>query len=72
MANTTKVTFDLSGAVVWSLFCVFLTMKLLGVGQVAGWSWWAVTAPLWGPVVAWAILMVVAALLAGFAWLLSR
>lgn len=27
---------------------VFVTMKLLGLGAVAGWSWWWVTAPFWG------------------------
>ena len=30
------------------LFLVFLVLKLLG--KIA-WSWWWVTAPLWGPVV---------------------
>lgn len=31
------------------LFIVFLTLKLIGVSVVASWSWWWVTAPLWGP-----------------------
>jgi hypothetical protein len=30
------------------LFLVFLTLKLAEVGPVATWSWWWVTAPLWG------------------------
>ena len=30
------------------LFLLFLGLKLAGVGQVATWSWWWVTAPLWG------------------------
>ena len=30
------------------LFLLFLGLKLGGVGQVANWSWWWVTAPLWG------------------------
>ncbi len=29
------------------LFIVFLVLKLT---EVIGWSWWWVTAPLWGPV----------------------
>ena len=29
----------------WGLFLVFLLLKLCGV---IGWSWWWVTAPLWG------------------------
>ena len=27
----------------------FITMKLLGAGAVASWSWWLVLAPFWGP-----------------------
>ncbi len=29
-------------------FVVFLVLKLAEIGVVAGWSWWWVTAPLWG------------------------
>jgi hypothetical protein len=31
------------------VFVVFLALKLAEVGQVANWSWWWVTAPLWIP-----------------------
>jgi hypothetical protein len=31
------------------VFVVFLILKLAEVGVVANWSWWWVTAPLWGP-----------------------
>lgn len=31
------------------LFIVFLVLKLLKVTDVATWSWWWVTAPLWAP-----------------------
>lgn len=30
------------------LFIVFLVLKLCKIGDVANWSWWWVTAPLWG------------------------
>jgi len=33
------------------LFLIFLVMKLAGIGSVANWSWWWVTAPLWIPTV---------------------
>jgi hypothetical protein len=33
------------------LFVVFLVMKLSEIGQVANWSWWWVTSPLWIPLV---------------------
>ena len=41
------------------LFLIFLTLKLAGLGVVADWSWWWVTAPLWLPIMA--ALMVLAA-----------
>ena len=31
------------------IFLVFLTLKLAEIGQVATWSWWWVTCPLWIP-----------------------
>jgi hypothetical protein len=31
------------------LFVVFLVMKLAKIGDVANWSWWWVTSPLWIP-----------------------
>jgi small Trp-rich protein len=33
------------------IFIVFLTLKLGEIGQVANWSWWWVTSPLWIPLV---------------------
>lgn len=30
------------------MFLIFLALKLAGMGVVAAWSWWWVTAPLWG------------------------
>jgi hypothetical protein len=29
------------------VFTVFLVLKITGAGDVAQWSWWWVTAPLW-------------------------
>jgi len=29
------------------VFLIFLTLKLAAIGQVAEWSWWYVTAPIW-------------------------
>lgn len=43
---------------------VFVTLKLLGITEVATWSWWWVTAPFWiglaiaGVIVAGALLIV--------------
>jgi len=32
------------------VFMVFLILKLAEIGQVAEWSWWWVTSPLWIPI----------------------
>ena len=32
------------------IFIVFLVLKLAEIGQVATWSWWWVTSPLWIPI----------------------
>ncbi len=32
-------------------FLLLFVMKVLGIGVVATWSWWWITAPLWGPLV---------------------
>lgn len=45
------------------LFIVFLVLKLTGKTVVATWSWWWVTAPLWGGfaiiIAVWVIFMVI-------------
>jgi len=43
------------------LFLIFLTLKLAGLGVVADWSWWWVTAPLWLPIMAALMVLAVAA-----------
>lgn len=56
-----KAKVGVGGNIPIAIFLIFLTLKLAGVGQVADWSWWWVTAPLWGiPVVIAAILLLVA------------
>mgnify|MGYP003386496870 CR=1 FL=1 len=45
------------------LFLLFLGLKLGGIGQVAHWSWWWVTSPLWIP---WAIVLAVLLIVAIF------
>ena len=47
MAESNKSTTSISVGTI--LFLIFLTLKLAGIGQVATWSWWWVTSPLWIP-----------------------
>ena len=49
------------------VFIVFLVLKLAEVGAVADWSWWWVTAPLWGP----ALLALLLVVVGGLGWLLA-
>lgn len=46
------------------MFLIFMTLKLAEVGQVALWSWWWVTAPLWIPLSVGLVLILVIGLLA--------
>lgn len=46
------------------LFIVFLTLKLCGV---ITWSWWWVTAPLWGPFAIIVVFVAIAAILSAIA-----
>lgn len=46
-----------------AIFLIFLTLKLVGVDPVAGWSWWWVTAPIWIPLaIAFFLLLLAVAL----------
>jgi hypothetical protein len=47
MTDKNKSTTDINIGTI--LFLIFLTLKLAGIGQVATWSWWWVTSPLWIP-----------------------
>jgi hypothetical protein len=46
-----------------ALFLIFLVLKLAEIGQVATWSWWWVTAPLWIPVVVVVSVLLIAAVI---------
>ena len=54
------------------IFIVFLVMKLAEIGQVANWSWWWVTSPLWIPIALILGVMGIIALVAIIASLLSK
>ena len=49
MSDNTKSVVSIGGTSFFNLlFIVFLVLKLT---KVINWSWWWVTAPLWGPIV---------------------
>lgn len=63
MSNASSNVNVSDGGLFFVLFIVFLVLKLTGV---IAWSWWWVTAPLWGPaafvVLAFGILFLIALL----------
>jgi hypothetical protein len=54
------------------IFIVFLFLKLAGIGDVATWSWWAVTSPLWIGAAISALFFLIAAIFAGTIYAVSK
>lgn len=51
---------------------VFVTLKLLGITEVATWPWWLVTMPLWGGLAIGLGILVIAGLFLFVAWMLEE
>ena len=47
------------------LFLIFLTLKLAEIGQVANWSWWWVTSPLWIPLLLGVVILSIVGIITG-------
>ena len=54
------------------LFLIFLVLKLTGKTVVASWSWWWVTAPLWGGFAIVAVIWIIIIIILGLAVLLNK
>ena len=54
------------------LFLIFLVLKLTGKTVVASWSWWWVTAPLWGGFAIVAVIWIIIIIILGLAALLNK
>ena len=55
-----------------ALFLVFLVLKITGKTVVATWSWWWVTAPLWGGLAIVLVILLIGLLFIGLSTLLKR
>ena len=51
------------------MFLLFLGLKL---GKVITWSWWWVTAPLWGPFALLLTILIVILIIGGLVWYFSE
>jgi hypothetical protein len=54
------------------LFLIFLVLKLTGKTVVATWSWWWVTAPLWGGLAIVLVIFLIGLLFIGLSMLLNK
>ena len=54
------------------LFLIFLVLKLTGKTVVASWSWWWVTAPLWGGFAIGVVVWIIIIIILGLAVLLNK
>lgn len=54
------------------LFLIFLVLKLTGKTVVASWSWWWVTAPLWGGLAIGLVILLIGLLFIGLSILINR
>lgn len=54
------------------LFLIFLVLKLTGKTVVASWSWWWVTAPLWGGLAIGLVILLIVLLFGLVSILLNR
>ena len=70
-SNTTVVRGGGGVSLCGLVFIVFLILKLAEIGQVAHWSWWWVTAPLWMPVCLLLGILVVILVLAIIVWIVK-
>lgn len=55
-----------------ALFLIFLVLKLTGKTVVASWSWWWVTAPLWGGLAIGLVILLIGLLFGLLSILLNR
>jgi hypothetical protein len=62
-SKTTSRGFPILGI----MFLILFTMKLAKIGEVGDWSWWWVTAPLWG-----CALVALAVFIIGFIYIAVR
>ena len=55
-----------------ALFLIFLVLKLTGKTVVATWSWWWVTAPLWGGLAIVLVILLIGLLFIVLSMLLNK
>ena len=54
------------------IFLIFMVLKLVGIGEVANWSWWWVTSPLWIPALIGVVIFGVIGIIAFIAFIIKN
>jgi len=70
MSNYTSVSASASARGIGFIGLLFITFLVLKLTHVISWSWWWVTAPLWGSVLVILLFLIVVYVIAK--WLLNR
>jgi hypothetical protein len=55
-----------------SMFLLFLTFMCLKLTNTINWSWWIVTAPLWGGIALITIVVIIIFAAAGLLWIIAE
>jgi uncharacterized protein (DUF983 family) len=69
--NNNGCAFYFGGGIWGILFLIMFVMKTMGLGAVANWSWWLVTAPIWGPFAIVLCIALILSLIAGLFYFIT-
>lgn len=68
MANSSSSSSSSVGiGILGAMFLIMFCLKLAGIGACATWSWWAITAPLWGGLALVLVILLIAGIIYGVA-----
>lgn len=70
MSNYTSASASASVRGIGFIGLLFITFLVLKLTHVIDWSWWWVTAPLWGGVLIWVLFLLIVCVVVN--WLFNR
>lgn len=65
MAKSSSSTMGIG--ILGAMFLIMFFLKLSGIGVCATWSWWLITAPLWGGLALVLVIIIITGIIVGFA-----
>lgn len=70
MSNYASASASASARSIGFIGLLFITFLVLKLTHVINWSWWWVTAPLWGGVLMWVLFLLIVCVVVN--WLFNR